>query len=218
MNRPTLPGLPDLTVNTIFCIGRNYVAHAKELNNPLPQEPVIFTKPVTSLVFDGGRIVIPPITGDVHHELEMVAAIGKSGKNIPEDGALDWVAGYAPGLDMTARDIQGRLKENAHPWDVAKGLDTFAPLGEFVPASDIPDPADVALQLTKNGEVVQQGVTELMIFKLSFLISYLSARFTLNPGDLIYTGTPEGVGPVRSGDVLEASLNGNQSRFSVSVS
>ncbi len=216
MNRPQLPGLPKITVNSIFCIGRNYAEHARELNNPVPKSPVVFTKPASSLIFDGDAIVIPEFTEDVHHELEMVVAIGETGKNIPAEQAQNHIAGYAIGLDMTARDVQSRLKEKSHPWDLAKGPDTFAPLGNFVEATQV-NPADIHLSLKRNGTFVQQGTTSDMIFSVHQLISHLSKYFTLNPGDLIYTGTPEGVGPVQKGDQLEAVLGDNLSTLSVSV-
>lgn len=216
MSRPELPGL-SLTVNTIFCIGRNYAEHAKELNNPVPKAPVVFTKPATSLIFDGDTIVIPDFTNDVHHELEMVVAIGEGGKHIPAESALNHVAGYAVGLDMTARDIQARLKEKSHPWDLAKGPDTFAPLGNFISSSELTNPGNTSLSLQRNGETVQHGTTSDMIFNVQQLIAHLSRYFTLTPGDLIYTGTPEGVGAVQKGDRLEAQLHNNRSTLSVSV-
>lgn len=216
---PTYPlhGLEPLEAHTIFCIGRNYAEHARELNNPVPDRPVVFTKPRTTLVPDGGEVLIPPSTTDVHHEVELVAAIGIGGRNIPAADALRHVAGYAVGLDMTARDIQSDLKAKAHPWDLAKGLDTFAPLGRFVPARDVPDPSDLSLTLDVNGIRRQSGHTGDMLNSVPTLIAFLSAHFTLSPGDLIYTGTPAGVGPVRPGDVMRAELGAGLSSLTVGV-
>lgn len=192
----------------LICIGRNYAKHAAELGNAIPTSPMIFLKPASSLVPGGGQIVIPENSNDVHHEVELVCLIGRQGKDIPESEALDHVAGYAVGLDMTARDIQQRAKEKGHPWSVAKGFDTFAPLGDFVPASDVPDPQDLTIKLSVNGSVRQDGHTGDMIFPVQRLIEYASTIFTLMPGDLLFSGTPEGVGPVGSGDRLEASVSG----------
>lgn len=212
-----LPGLPDLSAHTLFCIGRNYAEHAKELNNPIPDRPVVFTKPLTTLLADGGTVVLPPVTTDVHHEVELVVAIGIGGKNIAVESALAHVAGYAIGLDMTARDIQTSLKSKSHPWELAKGLDTFAPLGNFVPVASIPDPSSLQLELRVNGELRQTGSTADMLNTIPSLISFLSTHFTLHPGDLIFTGTPAGVSAVQDGDVLEASLQNGLSTLTVGV-
>lgn len=217
MQRLSLPGLPDLFANTLFCIGRNYAEHAKELNNPILDRPVVFTKPITTIIFDGDEIRIPSVTSDVHHEVELVVAIGKGGKHIPVESALSHVAGYAIGLDMTARDIQTDLKANSHPWDLAKGLDTFGPLGRFVPASDVRDPGQLQLTLTVNGEIRQDGNTSDMLHSVPALISFLSTYFTLQPGDIIFTGTPKGVSAVKPGDVLVATLEDGLSTLSVRV-
>jgi len=216
---PSYPirGLEPLEAHSIFCIGRNYAEHAKELNNPIPDRPVVFTKPRTTLLGDGGSVRIPAATRDVHHEVELVVAIGTGGRNISPGDALHHVAGYAVGLDMTARDIQSDLKANAHPWDLAKGLDTFAPLGPFVPASMVPDPSDLTLTLDVNGERRQNGNTRDMLHTVPALISFLSAWFSLSPGDLIFTGTPAGVGAVRAGDVMRAELGDNLSVLTVGV-
>jgi len=192
----------------LLCIGRNYAKHAAEMKSSIPTQPMVFLKPSTALIAAGGTIILPPHSADVHHEVELVVAIGKDGKNIAEADALDHISGYAVGLDMTARDIQAKAKQKGHPWSVAKGFDTFAPLGAFVPASDVADPQTLSIQLTVNGEVRQAGETADMIFSVAHLIAFCSTIFTLEAGDLIYTGTPEGVGPVVDGDVLVASING----------
>lgn len=207
---PGRDGGPDAVFRPgkLICIGRNYAKHAAELGNAVPTSPMIFLKPASSLVPTGGQVEIPEASNDVHHEVELVCLIGMQGKDIPEDEAMDHVAGYAVGLDMTARDIQQRAKEKGHPWSVAKGFDTFAPLGAFVPASEIPDAQDLSIRLRVNGEVRQDGHTGDMIFPVARLIAYASTIFTLMPGDLLYTGTPEGVGPVASGDALVAEVEG----------
>lgn len=192
----------------LFCIGRNYAAHAAEMNSPMPEKPMVFLKPSTAIIRNGGDIVLPPESGEVHHEVEMVAVIGKAGKHISVRQAEEYIEGYAVGLDMTARDIQTQAKKKGHPWSVAKGFDTFAPLGDFVPRSAVPDPQALAIKLTINGKTRQEGNTRDMHFSVVDLVAYCSTIFTLLPGDLIYTGTPEGVGPVREGDILEASIEG----------
>jgi len=192
----------------LVCIGRNYAKHAAELGNAVPTSPMIFLKPASSLVPSGGQIVIPEASKDVHHEVELVCLIGTAGSRITRDSALDHVAGYAVGLDMTARDIQLKAKEKGHPWSVAKGYDTFAPLGDFVPAEEITDPQDLRVRLEINGEIRQDGHTGDMIFPVAELIAYASTIFTLIPGDLLFTGTPEGVGPVLPGDRLVARIDG----------
>jgi acylpyruvate hydrolase len=192
----------------IICIGRNYAKHAAEMGSAVPDEPMLFLKPPTALVGHGGRVVLPEKSTDVHHEVELVAVIGRGGKDIPRESALEHVDGYAVGLDMTARDIQSAAKKKGHPWSVAKGFDTFAPLGEIVSAKEVGDPQELRVTLTVNGETRQDGSTADMIFPVADLVAYCSSIFTLMPGDLIYTGTPEGVGPVHDGDELVATVTG----------
>ena len=205
----SVPGLKnDLTAGKLLCIGRNYAAHAAEMKSPVPVTPMVFLKPASALVSSGGSIVLPKESSDVHHEVELVALIGLGGKNIREHEALNHVAGFAAGLDMTARDIQAAAKSKGHPWTVSKGFDSFAPLGNFEPTQAAGDPQDLTIELHINGELRQQGKTADMIFPVARLIAYCSSIMTLEPGDLIFTGTPEGVGPVAEGDVLEASVSG----------
>lgn len=192
----------------ILCIGRNYAKHAAEMQSAVPDQPMVFLKPSTALVASGEPLRIPPPTNDVHHEIELVVVIGRGGAHIREEEALDHVDGYAVGLDMTARDLQAQAKKKGHPWSVAKGFDTFAPVGEFIPALSVPDPQDLELTLEINGTVRQHGFTRDMIFPVARLIAFCSTIFTLEPGDLLFTGTPEGVGPVREGEVLEARIAG----------
>ena len=205
--------LPDgraVRPSKVLCIGRNYADHVREMGDVqgLPAEPVIFLKPPSALLASGGIIELPRQSADVHHELELVAVIRTGGKRIAEADALGHVAGYALGLDLTARDLQRKAKDAGQPWSVAKGFDTFAPLGPVVAADALGDVQALDIELRVNGEVRQSGNTGQMLFPIARLVALLSEIFTLEPGDLIYTGTPEGVGPVRSGDVLEATGTG----------
>lgn len=202
-----MPRTP-LKPSKILCIGRNYVEHARELANPVPKQPLVFLKPPSALIGNGDIIILPGASNDVHHEVELVARIGRTAKHVSSDDGLTYIDAYAVGLDLTARDLQSIAKTKGHPWSVSKGFDTFSPLGEFVKASHIQDPQCLDISLQINGKLVQSGNTRDMIFPLPYLISYLSAIFTLEPGDLIYTGTPEGVGPVKDGDVLRAEVQG----------
>ncbi len=192
----------------LLCIGRNYARHAAEMKSDAPASPMVFLKPASAIIRDGGVVKLPPDSADVHHEVELVAVIGRQGKNIAGSDALGYVAAYAVGLDMTARDIQAEAKKRGHPWSVAKGFDTFAPLGPFAPAREVADPQALEIRLTVNGQARQCGYTRDMLFTVAELIAFCSRIFTLEPGDLLYTGTPQGVGPVEKGDVLEASATG----------
>jgi 2-keto-4-pentenoate hydratase/2-oxohepta-3-ene-1,7-dioic acid hydratase in catechol pathway len=202
----TLPTRSEpVPVGKLLCIGRNYADHAEEMNRDVPDEPMVFLKPPSALIRTGDSVRLPPQSQDVHHEVELVAAIGKEGKNIAQENALDHVTAFAVGLDMTARDLQAEAKERRHPWSVAKGFDTFAPLGPLTPASNIEDPQDLTLRLSVNGETRQKASTRRLIFPVRALVAYCSQIFTLSPGDLLYTGTPSGVGPVQEGDTLDAA-------------
>ena len=208
MPRIVVPGLDDsLPVGKIIGVGQNYARHAAEMKSTPPGEPMLFLKPSTALVADGGEVVLPRASSDIHHEVELVVVIGRAGRDIPEQDAESHVAGYAVGLDMTARDLQARAKEKGHPWAVAKGFDTFAPLGPVVAAREVPDPQALGLELRVNGVLRQSGQTSDMIFPVRTLVAFCSRIFTLEPGDLIFTGTPEGVGPVRAGDTLVARID-----------
>lgn len=197
-----------LPIGKLLCIGRNYAEHADEMEREVPDEPMVFLKPASAVVRSGDAVRLPPQSQDVHHEVELVAVIGTEGHRISREDALDHVAAYAVGLDMTARDLQNRAKENRHPWSVAKGFDTFAPLGPLTPAAHVDDPQALTLRLRRNEEICQEASTADMIFPVAELIHYCSQIFTLSPGDLLYTGTPSGVGPVEDGDVLEATATG----------
>lgn len=190
----------------IFCIGRNYVEHAKELNNPVPSEPLVFMKPPTALVLSNRPFYYPDFTQDLHYEGEMVLRVCKNGRSVQPEFAHRYYDAVAFGIDFTARDLQDKLKSKGHPWEIAKGFDRSAPLSAFVPLENLSDPKDIHFQLKKNGEVVQDGHTRDLIFTFETLIVHLSRYFTLQKGDYIFTGTPAGVGPVQIGDVLEGFI------------
>ncbi len=213
-----IPDFPGMQFGSIYCIGRNYAKHAKELKNEIPKEPVVFLKPRSSLVFEGGEIHTPAISENVHHEVEMVILISKTVKNISEEDALGAVGGVGVGLDMTARDIQSEAKLKGLPWTLAKGLDTFAPIGKIIPYTPQLDLSDLNITVSVNGEKRQAGNTRDMLFPVPRLIAYLSTHFTLTPGDLIYTGTPEGVSAVEKGDFIKATLGNSLSTLQIYVS
>jgi fumarylpyruvate hydrolase len=196
-------------VRRIYCVGRNYAEHAREMGgDPDREPPFFFTKPADAIVTDGNDFPYPTQTRDVHHEMELVVALGRGGTNIPAGSALAHVFGYAAGLDMTRRDLQAEAKKLGRPWDTAKGFDHAAPCGRIVPAATIGHPANGAIWLKVNGELRQRSDLSQLVWKIPEVIGYLSTLFTLAPGDLIYTGTPAGVGPVQRGDVLEGGVDG----------
>lgn len=213
----SIPGATSLQAGTIYGIGRNYVEHAKELNNPVPKSPLIFLKPRSSLVLGNGTVVLPARSHDVHHEVELVLIIGKKVSHISEEDALSCIDSIAIGVDFTARDLQEQAKTKGHPWSVAKGFDTFAPLGKAIPFTESTDLQNLNLTLTVNGETRQSGSTRDMIFSCRRIISELSSMFTLYPGDLIYTGTPEGVSAVQEGDIVKAALVGTESALKLDI-
>ena len=184
----------------VFCIGRNYAEHAKEMHAPKPAEPVVFMKPATSLVAEGQPLVLPQGRGSVHHEMELVVAIGKQGADIPAAAALGYVAGVTLGIDLTLRDLQSRLKQAGQPWELSKSFDGSAVIGKLVPWSMQSDIQNISMRCTVNGTLRQQGNTREMLFPVAEIISFLSRHWRLLPGDLIYTGTPAGVGPLVPGD------------------
>jgi acylpyruvate hydrolase len=195
-----------LEIRKIFCIGRNYAGHAREMNAELPEAPVFFLKPSTAVIGNGGIVRIPSISKELHHEVEMTVLLGRGGRNIARGQALDLVAGYGIGLDMTLRDVQSEAKKKGLPWTLAKGFDTSAPLSSFVPAGQIADPHNLDLKLDVNNSTRQSSNTRNFIFRTDELISYISQFFTFEPGDIIFTGTPEGVAPAIPGDQLYARL------------
>ncbi len=216
MNSFKIPGT-NLPLKTIYCIGRNYSEHAKELNNEVPNSPIVFLKPQSSICFDGDKIKIPKQSKDVHHEVELVVAISKDGKNIPEEDAKHYIHSIGIGIDFTARDIQQQAKEKGHPWSIAKGFDTFAPISSFVSVNKIQDLHNLDLKLLVNNTSQQFGNTSQMIFNIEYLISFLSSIFHLQEGDLIFTGTPKGVSSIQKGDKIKAILGENLATLSVSV-
>lgn len=190
----------------IFAIGRNYAEHIKELNNERPDEPVIFTKPDTAVLRNNAPFYYPEFSTDIHYEVELVLRICKEGKNIEPKFASKYYDAIGIGIDFTARDLQQKAKEKGLPWDIAKGFNGSAPISDtFLPVSNF-DVNNINFSLTVDGELKQQGNTSLMLFNFDFIISYVSKFFTLRTGDLIFTGTPKGVGPVKVGNVLSASI------------
>jgi len=189
----------------IICVGRNYVDHIKELNNNIPEYPVIFFKPETSLN-ESSQFKYPFITNNLHYEVELVFKIKKKGKNIKKINAKSYIDRIAIGIDFTARDIQSKAKEERLPWDLSKGFDNSASISKLKKINFFKNIDNLNFSLYKNKKEVQNGNSKLMIYKIDFLIHYISKYVTLNKGDLIFTGTPKGVGPVNVGDKLEAYI------------
>jgi fumarylpyruvate hydrolase len=196
-------------VHRIYCVGRNYAEHAREMgHDPDREPPFFFMKPADTILTDGKDFPYPSRSGDVHHELELVVALGGGGADIPEGRALGHVYGYAVGLDMTRRDLQAEAKKLGRPWDVGKAFDWSAPCSAIRRAADIGHPRRGAIWLDVNGVTRQRGDLSQLIWSVPEMIAYLSTLFTLDPGDLIFTGTPAGVGPVERGDVLSGHVEG----------
>jgi 2-keto-4-pentenoate hydratase/2-oxohepta-3-ene-1,7-dioic acid hydratase in catechol pathway len=190
----------------ILAIGRNYVEHIKELNNERPDEPVIFTKPDTALVRNNQPFYYPDFSKDIHYEVELVLRLCKMGKNIHEKFAHTYYDAIGLGIDFTARDLQTKAKDKGLPWALAKGFDGSAPVSEFLPLSDFEDINNINFSLHVDGEVKQQGNSSLMLFSFNQIVSYISKFITLRSGDLLFTGTPKGVGPVKIGNILEGYI------------
>ncbi|XP_058972726.2 uncharacterized protein [Pocillopora verrucosa] len=190
----------------IIAVGRNYREHAAELGNPVPKTPLIFLKPPSSYLQQGGKIKLPPGCDELHHEVELGVVISKTGVSIAESNAMDYVGGYALALDMTARDLQNKAKKLGQPWTLAKGFDTALPVSRFISKTEIPQPDNVHLWLKVDGELKQDGNTQDMIFTIPYLISYISQSMTLEEGDFILTGTPEGVSEVKPGQTIACGL------------
>lgn len=200
----------------IICIGRNYANHAKELNNPVPQEPIFFLKPDVALLKNGGDFYYPSFTKEIHYECELVIRIDKIGKHIKAAFAPKYYSSISLGIDFTARDLQEECKQKGMPWEKAKAFEHSAPMSDlFLPVADL-DLNNLSFSLQKNGEVVQRGNSSDMIFHIDQIIAYVSQFFTLKTGDLIFTGTPEGVGPIQIGDQLEGFI-GDQKMFSFQI-
>jgi fumarylpyruvate hydrolase len=196
-------------VRRIFCVGRNYEAHAREMgHDPSREPPFFFTKPADTILTGGADMPYPSATEELHHEVELVVAIGTGGQDITEAEARTHIWGYAAGLDMTRRDLQAVAKKAARPWDMAKGFDHSAPIGDIVPAKELGKLTDGHIMLTVNGETRQDGDIADMIWTVPEIIASLSRLVRLEPGDLIFTGTPEGVAEAKRGDMLEAMISG----------
>jgi fumarylpyruvate hydrolase len=210
--RPSLPvegSEMRFPVGRIYCVGRNYADHAREMgHDPDREPPFFFMKPADAIVQDGATLAYPVKTKDVHHEIEMVVAIGHGGRDITPDKALEHVWGYGVGLDMTRRDVQAEAKKMGRPWEMGKAFDESAPCSVLKPATAIGHPAKGAIWLEVNGEVRQKGDLSQQIWNVQEQIAYLSGMITLRAGDLIFTGTPAGVGPVKAGDKLHGHVDG----------
>lgn len=209
---PTVPVRGDegfFPIHRIYCVGRNYADHAREMgHDPTREPPFFFSKPADAVVPGDGVVRYPLLTENLHHEVELVVALGSGGEQIEASRALDCVYGYAVGLDLTRRDIQGRAKEKGHPWDMGKGFDQSAPVSAIVPAAVCGHPARGFITLKVNGELRQNGDLSQMSWKVAEVIAELSRYVELKPGDLIFTGTPAGVGPVVRGDEIWGEIEG----------
>lgn len=190
----------------IICIGRNYVAHVQELNNDVPEYPVLFMKPPSALLINDKPFYYPEFSKNIHFEIELVLKIGKNGRHIQPEFANEYIQEIGLGIDFTARDLQDQCKKKGHPWEIAKSFDHSAVLGQFVEATKLTPFNDLKFHLTKNGKKVQEGSSLNMIFDFNYLICYISKYFKIQMGDYIFTGTPAGVGPIQIGDLLEGFL------------
>jgi fumarylpyruvate hydrolase len=199
-------------VHRIYCVGRNYVEHAKEMGFTGREPPFFFMKPADAIVYvpegETGEMPYPSVTADLHHEIELVVAIGKGGRDIRAADAAAHIFGYAVGLDMTRRDLQGEAKKQGRPWDVGKGFDHSAPIGPIHPAAQVGDVARAAIALSVNGQVRQSSDVSKLIWNIGETIEHLSRLWELQPGDLIFSGTPEGVAAVKAGDLMEGTVAG----------
>lgn len=212
---PGVPAIPVadsaalFPVRRIYCVGRNYADHAREMGgDPNREPPFFFGKPSDAVVPGGGNIGYPPLTSNLHHEVELVVALGRGGRDIPVEQALDCVYGYAVGIDLTRRDLQARFKDKGQPWEMAKGFDQSAPVSALMPASRIGHPASAAIWLSVDGVDRQRGDLAQMTWNVSEVIAHLSAYVALAPGDLIFTGTPSGVGALVPGNRVRCGIEG----------
>ena len=204
-------------VRRVFCVGRNYASHAREMgSDPNREPPFFFSKPADAVVPAGGAVPYPPSTGDLHHEIELVVALGAGGADVDPANALDLVWGYGVGLDLTRRDLQALAKDAGRPWDMAKGFDASAPCSPLIPATKLGHPQDARIWLEVNGELRQEGNLNEMIWPIADVIGHLSRLVTLAPGDLIYTGTPAGVAALKPGDRVRGGVDG-VAEFALSI-
>lgn len=211
-----VPGT-SIAPRNIFCIGRNFADHARELKNEVPSEPVVFLKPSSALVTSNEAIILPKKSSRVDHEAEIVVAVGAELKHASEKQAREAILGFAAGIDVTARDLQDHAKEKRLPWSISKGFDTFAAVGPLVSRREFSEDRPIRLRLNVNGEKRQEGSTDEMLFSIPKLLSYLSSIFTLARGDLVFTGTPAGVAPLKAGDRCEVVLNDGVARLEIGV-
>lgn len=201
--------LLDYPVSKVVCVGSNYAKHIQEMGSAVPDEPVLFIKPETALCDIRQPLALPQGLGSVHHEVELAVLIGGTLRQASVEHVQKAIAGYGIALDLTLRDVQGKMKKAGQPWEKAKGFDNSCPISGFIPTADFKaDPQNTSLSLKVNGDIRQQGNTADMIHKILPLIAYMNRYFTLKPGDVILTGTPEGVGPLNSGDELDIEFNG----------
>lgn len=200
----------------ILCLGRNYREHAREMGGTVPREPMLFLKPPSCLLEDGGIVELPSLSQVVHHEVELAVIIGKRAESVSSRDWEKYVYGYTIFLDITARDLQEEAKRRGEPWTVSKGFDTFGPISPITPKNRVADPHKLRISLKKNGELKQDSNTSHMIFRIPIILEHASKIMTLEPGDVISTGTPEGVGEIQNGDRLEAKID-DLSTLSVSV-
>jgi len=205
-----------VTIGKIICLARSYRKHAEEMNQTITKDPLLFLKPASSVIFNGESIIIPSISKCLHHEVELGVVINKKCKDIEQKRALDFVLGYCIALDITARDIQDEAKKFGWPWSIAKGFDSFTPISDVILKDKIHNPNELDILLKVNGKLKQNSNTKYMIYSVEKIIEFISCIMTLEEGDLILTGTPEGVGEIVKGDVLEAKL-GNFSSLKVDV-
>lgn len=194
----------------IFAVARNYSEHARELNHAIPDQPVVFMKPRPALLDENQAFYYPDFTKHIDYETELVLKVAKNGKGFSEKFAMDYVGDVTVGIDMTARDLQAKCKEKGWPWEIAKSFDQSAVVGEFIPKAEFENIENLNFHLEQNGKKVQEGNSRDMIFSIPFFMSYLSRFFTLNKGDIVFTGTPVGVGQIKVGDRLEAYLEGRK--------
>jgi len=207
----------ELKIGKLVCLARTYKKHAEEMQSNVPDDPILFLKPTSAVIFNGDSIIYPKQSKSVHHEVELGIVINKKCRNVSKGQAMEYVLGYCVCLDITARDIQSELKKKGYPWSIAKGFDTFAPISDVVLKEEVDDPNNLDIWLKVNGEIRQKSNTNNMIFSVEQIIEFISNIMTLEPGDLIMTGTPECVGEIQKGDVLEANL-GNICNLKVNVS
>jgi len=207
----------NITIGKLICLSRTYKKHAEEMNSSVTEDPLFFLKPASAVIFNGESIIKPEMSKCLHHEVELGVVIGERCKNASQKDALDYVLGYLVALDITARDIQSEAKKKGWPWDIAKGFDTFAPISNVVLKEEVPDPNNLDISLKVNGELRQSSNTNNMIYSVERIIEFISEIMTLDAGDLIMTGTPEGVGEIVPGDIIEAEL-GDICSLNVNVS